>query len=40
MAFCLDEHSRAKPITENFKAQLGAILPKGHIIEMHPPVTH
>ena len=38
-ALCLNEYPGAKPITENSKAQLGAILLKGHTIAMHPPVT-
>lgn len=37
--FCLSECCRAKPVTESFRARLGAILPKGHTIVMHPPVT-
>ena len=36
----VDEYSRAKPITESFKAQLGVTLPKEHTTGMHPPVTH
>ena len=37
--FCLHELIWTKSITETFKAQLGAILLKGHTIVMHPPVT-